>query len=131
MSQLNSSLYSQKLNNGYFKIMKLKIQLGDTGDRTRGLSHAKRTRYHCAISPPWKFSHLLGTLTYSFFFRTACTEGHWCHHRSMQRTLSDACMYLSPQSISTKLIFADEMAVGFLQCVQSKNFQRGSTQHYI
>ena len=51
MSQLNSSLYSQKLNNGYFKIMKLKIQLGDTGDRTRGLSHAKRTRYHCAISP--------------------------------------------------------------------------------
>ena len=51
MSQLNSSLYSQKLNNGYFKIMKLKIQLGDTGDRTRGLSHAKRTRYHCATTP--------------------------------------------------------------------------------
>ena len=24
---------------------------GDAGDRTRGLSHAKRTRYHCATSP--------------------------------------------------------------------------------
>ena len=26
---------------------------GDAGDRTRGLSHAKRTRYHCATSPHW------------------------------------------------------------------------------
>ena len=29
----------------------IKIHLGDTGDRTRGLSHAKRTRYHCATTP--------------------------------------------------------------------------------
>ena len=34
--------------------MEIKIQSGDTGDRTRGLSHAKRTRYHCAISPDIK-----------------------------------------------------------------------------
>ena len=26
-------------------------KLGDAGDWTRGLSHAKRTRYHCATSP--------------------------------------------------------------------------------
>ena len=28
-----------------------KFLIGDAGDRTRGLSHAKRTRYHCATSP--------------------------------------------------------------------------------
>ena len=28
-----------------------KIHFGDAGDWTRGLSHAKRTRYHCATSP--------------------------------------------------------------------------------
>ena len=27
--------------------------IGDAGDWTRGLSHAKRTRYHCATSPRW------------------------------------------------------------------------------
>ena len=33
---------------------KKKITAGDAGDRTRGLSHAKRTRYHCATSPDMK-----------------------------------------------------------------------------
>ena len=28
-----------------------KESIGDAGVRTRGLSHAKRTRYHCATSP--------------------------------------------------------------------------------
>ena len=31
-----------------------KVTAGDAGDRTRGLSHAKRTRYHCATSPDMK-----------------------------------------------------------------------------
>ena len=30
---------------------KIRVVIGDAGDRTRGLSHAKRTRYHCATSP--------------------------------------------------------------------------------
>ena len=30
---------------------KIYILYGDAGDWTRGLSHAKRTRYHCATSP--------------------------------------------------------------------------------
>ncbi len=34
-----------------FAFKTIKSNFGDTGDRTRGLSHAKRTRYHCAISP--------------------------------------------------------------------------------
>ena len=33
------------------KVTKKICQYGDAGDRTRGLSHAKRTRYHCATSP--------------------------------------------------------------------------------
>ena len=33
------------------RIKEKKFLSGDAGDRTRGLSHAKRTRYHCATSP--------------------------------------------------------------------------------
>ena len=36
---------------------------GDAGDRTRGLSHAKRTRYHCATSPCLTYSTLLSQNT--------------------------------------------------------------------
>ena len=36
---------------GFIQGKKNVKNFGDAGDRTRGLSHAKRTRYHCATSP--------------------------------------------------------------------------------
>ena len=38
-------------NDPFPLFLKRKKNIGDAGDRTRGLSHAKRTRYHCATSP--------------------------------------------------------------------------------
>ena len=44
--------------------------IGDAGDRTRGLSHAKRTRYHCATSP----FHTPPTYTFHIFsISSLCT----------------------------------------------------------
>ena len=38
-------------NDPFPLFLKKEKNIGDAGDRTRGLSHAKRTRYHCATSP--------------------------------------------------------------------------------
>ena len=34
----------------HMRLMTLVFLIGDAGDRTRGLSHAMRTRYHCALT---------------------------------------------------------------------------------
>ncbi len=47
----------------YFEHQKIQIiKYGDAGDRTRGLSHAKRTLYHWATSP------LVQLITFLFYF---------------------------------------------------------------
>ena len=44
----------------HFCFLSKNFHIGDAGDWTRGLSHAKRTRYHCATSP--SYYHLLNFL---------------------------------------------------------------------
>jgi hypothetical protein len=47
---------------------------GDKEDRTPDLSHAKRTRYHCAISPMLRISRLIIINEYNY---AACSDIVW------------------------------------------------------